>query len=40
MGLFLIFEVSQPNGTTYRLGLGWLFHPNWPRWSLWSYGCS
>jgi hypothetical protein len=27
MGLFLIFEVSQPNGTTYRLGLGWIFHP-------------
>jgi hypothetical protein len=27
MGLFLIFEASQPNGTTYRLGLGWIFHP-------------
>jgi len=27
MGLFLIFEVSQPNGTTCRLSLGWIFHP-------------
>ena len=28
MGLFLIFEASQPSGTTYRLGLGCLIHPN------------
>jgi hypothetical protein len=28
MGLFLIFESSQPCGTTYRLGLGCLLHPN------------
>jgi len=27
MGLFLIFEASQPCGTTYRLGLGCLLHP-------------
>jgi hypothetical protein len=27
MGLFLIFEASQPCGTTYRLGLGCLVHP-------------
>jgi len=27
MGLFLIFEASQPDGTRYRLGLGWIFHP-------------
>jgi hypothetical protein len=27
MGLFLILEASQPNGTTYRLGLGWVSHP-------------
>jgi hypothetical protein len=27
MGLFLIFEASQPNGATYRLGLGCLVHP-------------
>jgi hypothetical protein len=27
MGVFLILEASQPNGATYRLGLGWIFHP-------------
>ena len=27
MGVFLILEASQPNGTRYRLGLGWIFHP-------------
>jgi hypothetical protein len=27
MGVFLILEASQPNGTTYRLGLGCLVHP-------------
>jgi hypothetical protein len=27
MGLFLIFEASEPNGTTYRLGLRCLVHP-------------
>jgi len=27
MGLFLIFEASQSDGTTYRLGLGCLVHP-------------
>jgi hypothetical protein len=28
MGVFLVLEASQPNGTTYRLGLGWIFPPN------------
>ena len=27
MGVFLILEASQPCGTTYRLGFGWLVHP-------------
>jgi hypothetical protein len=27
MGVFLILEASQPNGTTYRFGLGCLVHP-------------
>jgi hypothetical protein len=27
MGLFLIFEASEPNGRVYRLGLGCLVHP-------------
>jgi hypothetical protein len=27
MVVFLILEASQPNGTTYRLGLGCLVHP-------------
>jgi hypothetical protein len=27
MGFILFLEASQPNGTTYRLGLGWIFHP-------------
>jgi hypothetical protein len=27
MGLFLIFEASQPCGTTYRFGLGCFVHP-------------
>ncbi len=27
MGVFLILEASQPCGTTYRLGIGWLVHP-------------
>jgi hypothetical protein len=27
MGVFLIFEASQPSGATYRLGLGCLVHP-------------
>jgi hypothetical protein len=27
MGVFLIFEASQPNGSKYRLGLGCIFHP-------------
>lgn len=27
MGVFLILEASQPSGATYRVGLGWLFHP-------------
>lgn len=27
MGLYLILEASQPNGATYRLGLGCLMHP-------------
>jgi hypothetical protein len=27
MGLFLIFEAGEPNGTSYRLGLGCLVHP-------------
>jgi hypothetical protein len=27
MGVFLFLEASQPNGTTYRLGLGCLVHP-------------
>jgi hypothetical protein len=27
MGLFLIFEASEPRGTTYRFGLGCLLHP-------------
>jgi hypothetical protein len=27
MGVFLVVGASQPNGTTYRLGLGWIFHP-------------
>jgi hypothetical protein len=27
MGLFLIFEASQANGKTYRLGPGWIYHP-------------
>jgi hypothetical protein len=27
MGVFLIIEASQPNGASYRLGLGWIFHP-------------
>lgn len=27
MGVFLIFEASQPDGTSYRLGFGWMFHP-------------
>jgi hypothetical protein len=28
MGVFLLLEASQPCGTTYRLGLGCLVHPN------------
>jgi hypothetical protein len=24
MGVFLVLEASRPNGTTYRLGLGWI----------------
>jgi hypothetical protein len=27
MIVFLSLEASQPNGTTYRLGLGCLVHP-------------
>jgi hypothetical protein len=27
MGLFLILEASQPDGTRYRLGLGCFLHP-------------
>jgi hypothetical protein len=27
MGVFLIFEAKQPNGTKYRLGLGCTLHP-------------
>jgi len=27
MSVFLILEASQPNGATYRLGLGWFLHP-------------
>ena len=27
VGLFLVFEASQPNGATYRIGLGCLMHP-------------
>jgi hypothetical protein len=27
MAVFLVLEASQPNGTTYRLGLGCLVHP-------------
>ena len=27
MGVFLIFEASQPSGTRYRLGLGCFLHP-------------
>jgi hypothetical protein len=27
MGVFLILEASRPNGTIYRLGLGWILHP-------------
>jgi hypothetical protein len=27
MGVFLFLEASQPNGTTYRLGLGCLVYP-------------
>jgi hypothetical protein len=27
MGIFLIFEASQPSGTTYRFGLGCLVPP-------------
>jgi hypothetical protein len=27
MGLFLIFEASQSDGSRYRLGLGCLVHP-------------
>lgn len=27
MGLFLIVEASQPNGTIYRLGIGCLVPP-------------
>lgn len=26
MGWFLFLEASQPNGTTYRLGLGCILH--------------
>ena len=28
MGLLLIFEASQPNGTVYRFGLGCFVPPN------------
>jgi hypothetical protein len=28
MGVFLILEASQPCGTSYRLGVGCLLHPN------------
>jgi hypothetical protein len=28
MKMLLLFEASQPNGTTYRLGLGCLVHPH------------
>ncbi len=28
MKMPLYLEASQPNGTTYRLGLGCLVHPN------------
>ncbi len=28
MKVLLFLEASQPNGTTYRLGLGCLVHPN------------
>jgi hypothetical protein len=27
MGVVFLLEASQPNGTTYRLGLGCLVHP-------------
>jgi hypothetical protein len=27
MGVFLILEASQPDGTRYRVGLGCLMHP-------------
>lgn len=27
MGVFLIFEASQPSGACYRLGLGCFVHP-------------
>ncbi|MET4279058.1 hypothetical protein ABIB68_007260 [Bradyrhizobium sp. F1.2.2] len=29
MGVFLHLEASQPNGATYRLGLGCFVHPSW-----------
>jgi hypothetical protein len=28
MGVFLILGASQPNGKTYRVGLGCLVHPS------------
>ena len=28
MKVLLFLEASQPNGTTYRLGIGCLVHPN------------
>ena len=27
MGGFILFEASEPRGTTYRLGFGWFIHP-------------
>ena len=27
MLVFFTLEASRPCGTTYRLGLGWMFHP-------------
>jgi hypothetical protein len=29
MGVFLYLEASQPNGMSYRLGLGCRVHPSW-----------